>query len=183
MQGQEAASAQALQALRAWVRSIASSFPSSHRRRRDTEKPDDKDARPVDETNMDDATTRCFALPPCDLDVTLWRGETVGRGGGKRSLSGGLDVLVTSVPAGSFLKLWKQSSRGSCAWFCCGWDIQVAGRLRSTVCGSICPMGAKLRPGVLSTWIRKYSGSRRHTSQDSRLLSGLDMMLTSSRQW
>lgn len=114
MQGQEAASAQALQALRAWVRSIASSFPSSHRRRRDTEKPDDKDARPVDETNMDDATTRCFALPPCDLDVTLWRGETVGRGGGKRSLSGGLDVLVTSVPAGSFLKLWKQLSRILC---------------------------------------------------------------------
>ena len=59
----------------------SASLPSRHRRRRDIERPDDKDARPADKTTMDDAAIRCFALLPCGLDVALQRGEAGGQGG------------------------------------------------------------------------------------------------------
>jgi hypothetical protein len=136
------------------------SLPSSHRRRRDIERPDGKDARPTDEQTWTMRQTRFFAL----LGSRLAEGSNWGRGRRERSLSGILDVRVTSLPAESFLKLWKQNSR-ECFFMVLLWAgyqgrRQVAlNRLRS-----IFRMADNFLAWRFVRVDSKYSGSRRHTS-------------------
>lgn len=163
MQGQEAASAQALQALRAWVRSIClytSLQPPKTPRHRETR----RRRRPISRRNIHGR---------CDKTMPAWMSHC-GRakpmdGTGKAQFVwdsrclGHIDSCWEPLEALE-TELSRNFRHGPVAG-----TIKVADRLHSTVCPRSVTWPSNSRPGVLFASIRKYSRFRRHTSRGSRL--------------